>query len=61
MPRDEGVSECGDDSFVDGNVRAEFITTYLIWKVWDRSYRWIIYQDSKETCANNEGGEIWDC
>ncbi|KAL2570415.1 hypothetical protein AAZV13_18G184600 [Glycine max] len=28
VPRDEGVSECGDDFFLDGNIRAEFIATY---------------------------------
>ncbi|KAG4922489.1 hypothetical protein JHK86_051302 [Glycine max] len=28
VPRDEGVSECGDDVFLDGNIRAEFIATY---------------------------------
>ncbi|KAL2330222.1 hypothetical protein Fmac_017803 [Flemingia macrophylla] len=29
VPRDEGINiECGDDSFLDGNRRAEFISTY---------------------------------
>ncbi|XP_020234787.1 7-methylxanthosine synthase 1 [Cajanus cajan] len=28
VPRDQGINECDDDSFLDGNRRAEFIATY---------------------------------
>ena len=28
VPRDGGINECGDDSFLDGKLRAEFIAKY---------------------------------